>query len=256
MAPTILVPLDFGPDADRALPVGRSLADAIGGRLDVVVVTSPYQAEEDEREARWHGQAAGVAIDAVHLRHDDDVAAAIVSQAQAGEATLCLASHAYHPVVAALFSSVSADVAGRDARPLVLVGPECDVAAPAGGQLLACLGGRHDAAVPEVAGEWARALGAKVELLTVDDRAGAPAQAMASAAADLLEEEGVDATWDVVSGPTPADAILAAAERMGSGLVVLGTPAGVPHEHGLGRLARAVVRHSRRPVLLAPGPTV
>ena len=93
-----------------------------------------------------------------------------------------------------------------------------------------------------------------MELLTVDDGPSGRAQVMASAAASRLEDEGVDATWEVVSGPAPADAILTAAAHMGSGLIVLGTPAGAAHGHGLGRVARAVVRHSRRPVLLAPGP--
>lgn len=254
MTHTILVPLDYGPEADRALPVGRSLADAMGGRLDVVTVSDPYQLEQDRQEARWHARAAGVNIDGVHVRHDEDVAAAIVNQARAGDATLCLATHAYHPLLAALFSSVSADVASGDARPLVLVGPECEVGAPAGEKLLACLGGRHDAAVPHVAAEWARVLGAKVEVLTVDVGAAGPAQAMAAAAAGLLEKAGVDVTWDLVSGLSPVDAILAAAERMGGGLVVLGTPAGPSRVHALGRIVRTVVRHSRRPVLLAPGP--
>ncbi len=252
MTTTILVPLDFGPHADRALPVGRALADAVGGRLEVVVVTgAAVEAHTDESEARWHAAHAGVELDGVHLRYDDDVVAGILAQARTGEATLCLSAHAHHPLVAALYTNVSDGVVGHDVHPLVIVGPACDVTAPVGGRMLACLGGHSDAEVPGVTVTWARALAAKVEVMTVEDgdRSDEPVPAVA---ARLLEEAGVPATWEVVTGSPPEAAVVAAAERMGEGLVVLGSSPGRIHGQALGGVARRVIRRSCRPVLLAP----
>jgi hypothetical protein len=59
--PTILVPLDLGREGDRALPIGRALADRTGGRLEVVVITDTDDAAgmaSDEREVRAHARRA------------------------------------------------------------------------------------------------------------------------------------------------------------------------------------------------------
>jgi len=253
MTTTILVPLDFGPEADRALPVGRALADSLGGRLDVVVVTGAAKdADTDEQEAHWHAEHAGVELDGVHLRFDDDVVAGILAQARTGEATLCLAAHAHHPLLAALYTSVSDDVVGHDVRPLVIVGPACDVTAPVGGRMLACLGGHSDAEVLGVTATWARALAAKVEVVTVEEGDGRSDEPAPAVAARLFEEAGVPATWEVLNGSQPAAAVVAAADRMGEGVVVLGSSPGRIHGQALGGVARRVVRRSRRPLLLAP----
>jgi nucleotide-binding universal stress UspA family protein len=45
---------------------------------------------------------------------------------------------------------------------------------------------------------------------------------------------------------------VAAADRMGEGVVVLGSSPGRIHGQALGGVARRVVRRSRRPLLLAP----
>jgi nucleotide-binding universal stress UspA family protein len=252
---TFLVPLDLGAEADRALPVARALADRTGGRLEVVVVTDARtQAAADKDEVRRHAHKEGVVVDAVHLRYEDDAVTGVLAQARESDATLCLASHAYTPVVAALFSSVGADIVRGDAQPLVVVGPNCATAAPVGDRLLACLGGRSDRGVPAVAAAWARELGAKVEVLTAGDGDTAAAYAPAVGAAQLLAREGIDATYDVVGG-RPVDAILAAAERAGAGLVVMGPGPRRGRGPALGHIARAVLRRTSRPVLLVPEPS-
>lgn len=247
MPTTILVPLDLGREADRALPVARALADRLGCRLDVVVVSdATAEAAADEAEVRAHARAAGVEVDGVHLRYDDDVAAGVLAQAEASDATLCLASHAYPPVVATLAGSVGTALVRRDTGPLVLVGPDCELGTPGGVQLLACVDDHAGGAVAAVAVEWAALLGAKLRALTVDEDGATPAGAHPS-----VEAAGPISEWEVVTGRAPEEAILAAARRMGDGLVVMGTSSG-RHGPALGRVGRAVVRNSPRPVLLVP----
>ena len=253
MPSTILVPLDFGAEADRALPVGRALADHLGGRLELVVVTdTASQAEADEREARAHARSAGVGVDEVHLRFDDDVAAGLLAQARESDATLCMASHASPRFVDAVAGSVSDQLIRRDLQPLVLVGPHCAPEAPVGADVLACVDGHVAGTVPAVAAQWAPLLGAKVRFLTVaDDDSTVDAARPAIDAARSLAG-GVDASWDIVAGPSPERAIIAAAETMRHGLVVVGSSPGRAHGSARGHVARAVVRRSPLPVLLAP----
>ena len=61
MRQSVLVPLDFGREADRALPIAESLARRLGTRLDVVSITSPgIDPQQDMADARAHARAMGV----------------------------------------------------------------------------------------------------------------------------------------------------------------------------------------------------
>jgi nucleotide-binding universal stress UspA family protein len=120
----IVVPLDFGEPADRALPVARALGDQIGARLCAVVVTSPGIPEQSDRgEARWHARRSGCRLDEVVLRTDDDVVAGILAAASPPDTLLCLAASARPAAVSLVARSVSEQVMIRSDRPVLAVGP-------------------------------------------------------------------------------------------------------------------------------------
>jgi nucleotide-binding universal stress UspA family protein len=263
---SILVPLDLSLDADRALPVGESLAQRIGVRLDVVCVTSPgIDSENDIEEIRAHARAMGVDLRGVHIRHDDDIVDGVLAEAASDDALLCCSSHARGRWVDLLLQSASADVVRRCPRPLVLVGPETEIIPrPRFTEVLACVDG--SAATPRVASTaamWGRLLEAKVHMVEVLDHdfpddafsVWPPAERVAS----TLDELGIDASWELVCSDDPAKAILAIAHQLGSPLLVMGTHSHPQTEHpALGRVSLAVVRDSPYPVLVVPfhpGPT-
>jgi hypothetical protein len=75
MCPSVLVPLDLGFDADRALPVAAALARRIGAGVEAVCLTSPgIPRQRDVAEVQAHAHRLGVDVDTVHILHDHDVA--------------------------------------------------------------------------------------------------------------------------------------------------------------------------------------
>ncbi|HKH05958.1 MAG TPA: universal stress protein [Acidimicrobiales bacterium] len=259
MTRTILVPLDFGEEADRALPVGRSLADATGARLEGVVVSGAASADDDAEELLWHARHAGVRLDAIHVTADDHVAAGILAEATARDATLCVATHVRGPAADLVFHSVANELLRRDG-PIVLVGPEVRRARPHVASLLACVDDSPSSAgVAAAACAWAAALDVKVRVLQVVDAAEDRAAGRPAAAAwAALQADGIDAHWDLMEGDDAAEGILVAAAEMDAPLVVVGG-GGPAHRAGpghppLGAVARAVVRHAPHPVLVVPAP--
>lgn len=115
---SIVVPLDLGADADRALPTGAALARRIGAELDTVTVTSPPHIDhaEDEAEIRAHARAAGVHVDRVLLRHDYDVTTGILAETATNDGLLCCATHARGRVADLFMHSMSAQLV-RQHRP-------------------------------------------------------------------------------------------------------------------------------------------
>lgn len=258
MTSTILVPLDFSAEADRALPIARALADAAGHRLEVIVVSGcPPQADRDAGEVAWHARNVQVEVDAIHVDTGDDVPGGIMAEADVRDATLCVATHVRGPASDLVMHSVANELVRRDG-PIVLVGPEVRRAHRRVGSILACVDGTASSTgvVPAVAA-WATAMDVKARVVQVvvaaeDPSAGRPA---ASAWAEL-QATGVDAHWDLMEDDHPAERILLAAAEMDAPLVVIGGRG--PHHRGglghapLGEVARDVVRHSPHPVLVVP----
>jgi len=78
---SVVVPLDLGYDADRALPVGAAVAAKLGVELVTVTVTSPkVHRVDDEIEARAHGRWAGIVLDQTIIRCGDDIASEILAE--------------------------------------------------------------------------------------------------------------------------------------------------------------------------------
>jgi nucleotide-binding universal stress UspA family protein len=248
----VLVPLDLGRDADRALPVGAALAERLAIPLDAVVIGSQgIDSRLDVLGARRHGHDVGVEIDDVLVRHDDDVPAAILDEAEATGSLLCCATHARGPVADVFFQSVSNDLAAAGRIPLVLVGPEVVVTPrPRFAAVLACVGRAPEAAsIAMTAIGCARQLRARVQILQVRDDAAADDVELTCEAA-----EGA-ITWHVAPGDDPATGILTTATHVHQPLIVMGA-----HDHNcsplprpaLGKVTHAVVRESPYPVLVIP----
>jgi nucleotide-binding universal stress UspA family protein len=258
MHPSVLVPLDFSFDADRALPVAESLATRIGATLDVVSLTSPgIDPVHDMAEARAHAGRIGVGVDAIHIRHDDDVVGGVLAMVAADDAVLCCATHARGQLGEWLFHSASAELVRRSAEPLVLVGPETRLdPRPTFTDVLACVDGSSlTPRIASAAAAWSRLLEAKVRLLRVvhDQSDLASARSGTQRLASTFTRLGVDAVSEVILAGDPAQAILRAAGDLASPLLVLGAHDHREVEHpALGRVALAVVRDAPHPVLVVP----
>lgn len=261
MQPSILVPLDFSFDADRALPVAESLARRSGARLDVVSLTSPgIDPVHDMAEARAHARRMGVDVAAVHLRHDDDVVGGVLAMEAADNALVCCATHARGRLGEWLFDSASAEIVRRSIEPLVLVGPEAQLdPRPTFTDVLACVD--RSALTPRIASaaaRWSRRLEAKVRLLDVvrDPSDMSPAWSATRRLASTLTSLGVDTVPEVLMADDPSRAILRTASELASPLLVVGAHDHTEVEHpALGRVSLAVVRHSPHPVLVVPAHT-
>jgi nucleotide-binding universal stress UspA family protein len=261
MRQSVLVPLDFGREADRALPIAESLARRLGTRLDVVSLTSPgIDPLQDMAEARAHASAMGVELSKIRIGHDD-VVSGVLSVAAEQDAVLCCATHARGRLGEWLFQSVSADIIRRSTRPVLLVGPEVEIdPRPTFTEILACIHGSPlTPRVASTAAMWSRLLDAKVRLLdVVDQRADmAAAWEPTKRLATTLTRLGAETMPEVLVADDAAGAILHTAGYLSGPLVIIGA-----HDHAdvdrpaLGRVSLEVVRHSPFPVLVVPSRAV
>jgi len=258
MRQSVLVPLDLGREADRALPVAASLARRLGGRLDVVSVTSPgIDPVHDMLEVRGHARTMGVDISEINVRYDDDLVGGVLRMAAEDDAVLCCATHARGRLGELLSRSVSADLIRRSANALVLVGPEVVIdPRPTFTEIVACVhGSRMTPRVVSTAAAWSRMLDAKVRLLdVVDGQADMPdAWERTKRLATTLTHLGVEMMPEVLAADDPAEAILHTAGYLGGPLLIVGAHDNAGADHpALGRVSLGVVRRSRYPVLVVP----
>jgi nucleotide-binding universal stress UspA family protein len=258
MRQSVLVPLDFGRDADRALPVAASLARRIGARLDVVSLTSPgIDPVHHMAEARAHARVMAVDISKIHIRHDDDVVAGVLAVAAEDDAVLCCATHARGRLGEWLLQSVSADIVRRSTSPVVLVGPAVEIEQrPAFTEIVACVHRSPlTARIASTAATWSRLLDVKVRLLDVVDRradmpaAWEPTKRLAS----TLTHLGIETMPEVLVADDAAGAILHTAGHLGGPLLIVGAHDHTDVDHpALGRVSLDVVRRSPYPVVVVP----
>jgi nucleotide-binding universal stress UspA family protein len=262
----VVVPVDFGPRADRAFPVGRAFAGALGARLDAMVVTSRgVDPGADEREARWHARSVGCELDGVELRTDDHVVDGILAVAGEPRTLLCMTTHARDAAANLMLHSVSEQVLRRSPAPVMVVGPRTlSPPPPRLDALVCCVGADITLArrlLPVVA-QWAQLLGCDPILLHVAapdahppadrsvDRATLDDLAHSTRGLSLL---GMNATWQTVSDADPASGILRFASGLPGAVVVMASHG----RTGLRRLALGsvtldVLGRSRHPVLVVP----
>lgn len=266
----VLVPLGPRTTGLRALPVAATLARASEASVEVVVVIPEGAFDAPAVEtAQHHAHRVGVWLDAVLVRHHDDVLDALIEEAGHGRTLLCMATHERGTVEDDALRSLDVAVACRSLDPLVLVGPKVvgDHATRLDG-VVACVDERAPAAgVLAAAVPWARRLGGGVHVVEV---AGPPAGAggdhdgdhdgddgdgtgwTSAPVAASFAGGGVQTEWGLLRGRDPAGAILAAVHRCGHPLVVMGAQGDAGVGRHVGHVTSAVVEASPSPVLLVP----
>jgi nucleotide-binding universal stress UspA family protein len=270
MVDRVVVPLDLGRLADRALPVAQTVAHRFGVRLDAMIVTSRgVDPRIDEDEARWHARSVGCELDGVELRTDAHVVDGILAVAGVPRTLLCMATHAHGAGADLVLHSVSEQVLRRIPAPLLAVGPRTVIAPPPRLDAIVCCIGADVLLARRllpVLAAWSQHLGCEPALLHVAAPGAAHPSSDVSADRATLENlaqlthelsvRGVRATWHTVSDPDPASGILLFASDLPGSVVVMASHG----RTGLRRLALGsvtldVLAHSPQPVLVVPAGT-
>jgi nucleotide-binding universal stress UspA family protein len=263
MFTSIIVPLDLGRGADRALPVADALA--VQGRLPVelVTVSSPSMSDaSDVYELAQRARLIHAACTATVL-HDNDIIRALVAFAAARPAALVvMATRARGVIAEHVLGSVSEAFLARSAAPVVLVGPHTEADDLVGAStLVAGVDGTFasEAVFPAVA-DWSDTFGGPPPWLvevrppgSAADGAGSVESACVQRLASRLKEGGIDAEWDVAHASSPTDALIEFANRVADAVLVVGSVRWTDPDHShLRSVARALTRYAHHPVLVVP----
>ena len=261
----VLVPLDFGRQADRALPVAQALAAQLGAGLAAVVVTgSRLDPARDDDEARRRARRRACPLDRVVLRTDGEVADGVLAAARGDTTLLCLATRAPGPLADLVCQSVGEQVLARAAHPVVAVGPGVAAAGDGVREIVACVGDDDPRLLDpllDAAAAWSDATGAAPHLIRVvtpgDRPAALAAREALDAAARRLWARGVPATSALVTDETVTAGIVRTLHRRPGALALLASRGRTGLRRvRLGSVTLDVVRRSPVPVLVVPAAPV
>lgn len=254
----VAVALDLSPNADRAVPVGAALARQAGVPLEFVVVGSPgMDPEVDYSELRRRVALAGVEPLLIRLR-DENAAGRLCEFGAEDERVLCLSSHGRGSVAAAVLGSVSRYVAENAEHPTVLVGPKARVDAPRFDTIVVGVDPAYpnDALLDTAAG-WAKALGAQVHLVAVEEPVNwmlAGTEPVGHRLEGVLNEDaarvgarGLEVRTTVIHVGRPATALVDVTHRDGQCLLFVSTG----HRNALSAVTARVVHMAPVPVIVA-----
>lgn len=262
MYQTILVPLDRSQQAESALHVADSLAQRIGAKVDLMI-SSALNLDTEEHQAYLQKVAGNLhaPIGRLEVSTTDNVAESIVDALRSRTDTLlCMSTHGRGGLAQAMMGSTAEAVVREAGTPVLMVGPDVREPFDTGlDGIQVCLDGSEAAGelVP-VAGEWARALGARlwlVEVQSPDNKPGPNQDVVESGylaqIGEGLRSEGIDAEWDVLHAKNPAKALVGFREHQPVSLIMITTHARTGLRRvALGSVAMHVTRHATSPVLL------
>lgn len=259
----VLVPLDGSLPATTALQAGEKLADRWGASLQVLTIIEKTQMPS----AIHHIIRKQVAR--INRRPDVDVRSLSYSLAEdiAGEFdsvgdTFVVMSSWARGRTAGLHSNVAEDVFRLVRQPMLLVGPDVEIADdwPNGPLYISVDGTSFSEAVIGSAALFAKSIGIEPRLLTVVEPGAIPAgvdpavegNPLARLADRVEAVVGRPVSYDVLHGSDPAREVVDYVERYGGSVIALSTHA----RTGAARLARGsvamgVVSHASCPVLIA-----
>lgn len=265
----------FAVDDDEALPGALPVVAAFARRAKAAVRVVhvhrnvPTSANGASRQlvkaVTDYLKAAGVRAEGEIrlIKRGDKVASVIVRAAiQAEPDLVVIGSHGRSDLSNVFLGSVSHAVAAGLEAPVLIVRTPPHKAAEPGTVLIAVDGSRDSDQAVENAADVAAVFGAAVHVLHVQallsTQAGAivesdeESSAAVRRAREILESHGIQATYEVAVSQSVASTIAATAERIGAGLVALGSrrPSDVA---GLlqGSVAHSVIHRLHSPVLLA-----
>jgi nucleotide-binding universal stress UspA family protein len=266
MFSSIIVPLDLEPGGDRSLPVAAALAQRAQIPIELVTVSSPAIPEaRDLYELNMRSPVDGTATRTV--LHDNDPAAALVAFiAERPDALVVMATRARGFVAGQLLGSVSERVLSRTDHPVLLVGPGASISEPSGTPTLVVgVDGtpRSEAVLPTLA-QWTESFGGPppwlIEVLPVpreQQRWDVHETSHLHRLASRLEEQGIEAEWEVAHARHAADALIEFAGQVTDPvLVVASTRWTDPDHRHLTSVARKLAQEARHPVLVVPADRV
>jgi nucleotide-binding universal stress UspA family protein len=165
---TIVIAIDGSDFAQRAVPVGTTLARRGGANVRAVAVAR-NDAEIDWAHKRVFGDAnvEGLDLAEIDFLVDADPAKVLLGKAAADDTVLCLATHDRSKPVAVLMRSVGSEVIERAAHPVIAVGSNASVASFADDVVVALDGGEGAEPLLAVAAAWALQLHSRLRIVTV-----------------------------------------------------------------------------------------
>jgi len=218
----ILVPVDGSRFSEEVLPYAQCVARATGAKLAIVRVQERESADE-EATRQLNALADALKAEARTVPGRGNVAAAILEEAARVRGTLvAMTTHGRSGLAEAILGSVAHDVVRTGHNPVLVYRPR-GRAQPGHEPLqintvmLPIDGSGHSEWMEQQAGEWARALKARllvVQVISPDARPDPNVPAndalessyVRSHAVDLGRRYGVEANWEVLHGD-PVDAM-------------------------------------------------
>jgi len=169
MFATVVVPLDGSNLAATAIPPAAAIALAGHARLRLVSVA---RHEDELTTARRQLKATARTVTSeprpdIQVLLDHNPADALLALASDPTQVLCLASHDVPPPAAHAVHAVGSKVIARATNPLVVVGPNVALTAPATDVVVALDGIHHPQPVLATAADWARQMNAPLRIVTV-----------------------------------------------------------------------------------------
>lgn len=218
----ILVPVDGSPFSEEVLPYALSVVEATGAKLALLRVAE-REAEQEEASRQLKALADTLQADAHVVAGRGNVAAAILEEAARVRGTLvAMTTQGRSGIAEAILGSVAHDVVRTGHNPVLVYRPSGrgtgePEAVKINTVMLPIDGGGHSEWMQQQAGEWARALKARllvVQVISPDARPDPLVPAndalessyVRSHAVDLGRQYGVEANWEVLHGD-PVDAM-------------------------------------------------
>jgi len=261
---SIIVPIDFSPESDRALPVAVALARRAGLPVSMVAVTKPgvdEQADELLLDLR-RAQIYGARTDPMIL-YADDPAAGIVDHIEAQpDPLLVIGTRARGFVGEQVLGSVSEEVLAANRHPTLVVGPRVSVrpVPPMKTLFVAVDGTAESEAIIPAAVAFIETFGGNPPWVLQMVEPWAPSKTVSGDVAETsyvhrvaqhMGQMGVEAEFDVAHGRRPALALLDMERRTPGSMIALAsdrwTDAATGH---VVSTARRVTRDSHSPVLI------
>lgn len=234
----ILVPVDGSPFSEEVLPYARSVAGSTGAKLTLLRVAE-RDSEQDEASRQLQSLAQALQADA-RVVVGSNVAASILEEAARVRGTLvAMTTRGRSGIAEAILGSVAHDVVRTGRDPVLVYRPKgrsqqaSHEPAEINTVMLPIDGSGHSEWMEQQAGEWTRALKARllvVQVISTDARPDPmvpPNDTLESSyvrshAVELGRRYGVEANWEVLHG-NPADAMARFIEGRRDILIVMAT---------------------------------
>jgi nucleotide-binding universal stress UspA family protein len=168
MIERVVVPIDFSPESERAIPTAAALARAANAAFELITVAEPLNRDEAQLELSRVARDSASGAEVRVIESGGPAEAALLADLHRTERSLwCVGTHARGAVGELVFGSVSEELVRDSHVPVLLVGPHAGE--PQTGKVLAVAvdGTPESEAIITVADELANDVGMTVRLLQV-----------------------------------------------------------------------------------------